>query len=75
MEYAGNSRKDTEAYLDATLSVKKGEDIPVKITDKVRAHPLLNRYFVKVRPDKMAETGATTEDDFIVTVGGKTLTR
>lgn len=60
------ARKDTEAYLDATLSVKKGEDIPVKITDKVRAHPLLNRYFVKVRPDKMAEAGATTEDDFIV---------
>ncbi len=35
------ARKETEAYLDATLSVKKGEDIPVKITDKVRAHPLL----------------------------------
>jgi len=60
------ARKDTEAYLDSTLSVENAEEIPVRITDKVRAHPLLNRYFVKVRPDKLAETGCITEDDFIV---------
>jgi len=61
------AQKETEAYLDKNLAVKLGEDIPVKITDKVRSHPILRRYFVKVRPDKLAAQGfGMSEDDFIV---------
>jgi len=63
------ARRETEDYLDGIVSVKKGEDIPVRLTEKINSHPLLNRYFVKVRPDKLAELGGgMTEDDFIVRV-------
>ncbi|MBI5694128.1 MAG: glutamine amidotransferase family protein [Nitrospirae bacterium] len=63
------ARVETEAYLGGIVEVKMGEEIPVKLTDKINIHPLLNRYFVKVRPDKLAELGKdATEDDFIVKV-------
>lgn len=61
------AQKETEEYLDKSLEVKKGEDIPVKVTDKVKSHPILKRYFVKVRPDKLKAMGTgLSEDDFIV---------
>jgi glutamate synthase domain-containing protein 1 len=63
------ARKETEDYLDGIVSVKKGEEIPVRLTDKINSHPLLNRYFVKVRPDKLSEMGVNmTDDEFIVRV-------
>ncbi|HEY3346451.1 MAG TPA: hypothetical protein VGK71_02400, partial [Nitrospirota bacterium] len=61
------ARKVTEEYIERNLEVAKAEEIPVKVTDKVPTHPLLHRYFVKVRPERLKEKKVgTTEDDFIV---------
>ena len=61
------ARRETEEYLGANLAVETGEDIPVRVTDKVPTHPVLRRYFVKVRPESIKGT-PMTEDDFIVSV-------
>jgi glutamate synthase domain-containing protein 1 len=47
--------------------VDLSEDIPVKLTEKVPSHPLLRRYFVKVKPESLKGT-RMTEDDFIVKI-------
>jgi glutamate synthase domain-containing protein 1 len=59
------ARKETELYLDRILAVEHAEDIPVRVTEKVPTHPILKRYFVKVRPESLSD-GCATEDDFIV---------
>lgn len=63
------ARAETEAYIDKLLEVHKSEDIPVRITEKVTTHPILSRYFVKVRPEALASTAVQKgDDDFIVSV-------
>ncbi len=59
--------KETETYLEKSLAVDLTEDIPVKLTEKVPSHPLLRRYFVKVKPESLKGT-QMTEDDFIVKI-------
>ncbi len=59
--------KETEAYLQKSLAVDLSEDIPVKLTEKVPSHPLLRRYFAKVKPESLKGT-PMTEDDFIVKI-------
>src|SRR5512135_476477 len=49
------ARKETEKYLDSSLHVELGEDIPVKPTEKVPTHPVLRRYFVKVKPESLLD--------------------
>ncbi|HEX9860106.1 MAG TPA: glutamine amidotransferase family protein [Nitrospirota bacterium] len=70
MMYDNDAAKaETEAYIDKALEVKKSEDIPVRVTEKVNSHPILARYFVKVRPEALAGVGGPKgDDDFIVRV-------
>jgi len=61
-----DGKKAAEDYLDRTLDVELGEDIPVKLTEKITTHPLLTRYFVKVKSGALKAAVGKTEDDLIV---------
>ena len=60
----------TEEYLRKKLLVKHYEKIQVRMTSKIKTHPILRRYFVKPKPSdediEMLDIESINDDDFIV---------
>jgi glutamate synthase domain-containing protein 1 len=57
----------TEEFIDKNYIIARKEKIPCRKTEKVPTHPLLLRYFVKVKPDRPdLDFEDLAEDDFVV---------
>jgi glutamate synthase domain-containing protein 1 len=61
------AKESTEGYLEDNYIVVRKERIPHRRTAAITVHPLLWRYFVKVRADRPdLELEDLSEDDFVV---------
>lgn len=56
----------TTAYIDSCCSILHVEPIPTRAVESVRNRPILQRYFVKAKPDMAAQRYDETEDDIMV---------
>ncbi|HOK56789.1 MAG TPA: hypothetical protein PKV21_09645 [bacterium] len=64
-----NSEKDIETcedYLEANFEIIHSESIPTNKNHKLKNIPIMWRYFLKIKEEKINEEAKSTEEDFIV---------
>jgi len=57
---------ETEEYLDRNYSIQKDEPIPFRRVERIKQPPLIWRYFLKVKAERLNEHHTLTEEDFVV---------
>ncbi|MGD9116028.1 MAG: glutamine amidotransferase family protein [Dehalococcoidia bacterium] len=63
MYLSEKGRQNTEAFIKENFKLVAEEEVPARLTPKISDPPLVRRYFLDIKKDKL---GGMNEDDYIV---------